>query len=125
MADQESEPAVEAPPAEEEESLQQQETSAAPDDANTAEESKNGDEVIGSSAMRPVFLGNLIPGYTAEQVTDIFERPVQPKSEKQYEPISVDRIDQKRGYCFIFLKDATTQADKERVESFISDLNGL
>lgn len=83
------------------------------------------DPVIGSAALRPVFLGNLIPGYVPEQVTDIFEKPSQPKADKTYEPIPVDRIDQKRGYCFVFLKDAKTQTDKEQAEAFISDINGM
>jgi hypothetical protein len=82
-------------------------------------------EVIGSSAMRPVFLGNLIPGYDPELVTAIFERPQQPKANTTYARVPVDRIDQKRGYCFVFLKDATSQADKERAERFVSDINGM
>jgi len=82
-------------------------------------------EVIGSAAMRPVFLGNLIPNFSPEQVKEIFEKPVQPKPDAPYDPIPVDRIDQKRGYCFIFLKDAITQADKDRAERFVSDINGM
>jgi hypothetical protein len=88
------------------------------------DDDENG-EVIGSSAMRPVFLGNLIPGYNPELVTAIFERPQQPKENTTYARVPVDRIDQKRGYCFVFLKDATSQADKERAERFVSDINGM
>lgn len=82
-------------------------------------------EVKGSFGMRPVFLGNLVPNFSTDDLRDVFEKPVQPKPDTPYEPIAVDRVDQKRGYCFIFLKDATSQADKERVENFISDLNGM
>ncbi|GAX09592.1 splicing factor, arginine/serine-rich 4/5/6 [Fistulifera solaris] len=82
-------------------------------------------EVQGSLGMRPVFLGNLVPNFSTDDLKDIFEKPVQPKPDKSYEPIPVDRVDQKRGYCFIFLKDATSPADKERIENFISDLNGM
>jgi hypothetical protein len=93
-----------------------------------AEEGGDNDsgEVIGSAAMRPVFLGNLIPGFAPEKVTDVFERPFQPnKSDKPYAPIPVDRLDQKRGYCFVFLKDAATQADKDAAERFVLDINGM
>ena len=98
-----------------------------PSPKGSAEEEgiENEGEVIGSAAMRPVFLGNLVNNYTPEQVTDVFEKPFQPKSDMKYDPIAVDRIDQKRGYCFVFLKDATTQADKERVERFLVDINGM
>lgn len=82
-------------------------------------------EVTGSLGMRPVFLGNLMPGFSIDHLRDIFEKPIQPKPDISYEPIPVDRIDQKRGYCFVFLKDATSQDDKERVENFVSDLNGM
>lgn len=82
-------------------------------------------EVKGSLGMRPVFFGNLVPNFSADDIRDVFEKPYQPKPDSSYEPIPVDRVDQKRGYCFIFLKDATTQADKDQVEKFISDLNGM
>ncbi len=92
-------------------------------------------EVIGSAALRPVFLGNLSNTYTAEDVTAIFEGPQQPPAGKEggengsqtrvYSPIPVDRIDLKRGYCFVFLKDAVTQQDKEQAELFVAALNGM
>lgn len=83
-------------------------------------------EVIGSAAMRPVFLGNLNSGYTPEEIMAVFEKPVQPKPDEiTFEPMAVDRIDQKRGYCFVFLKDAMDQADKERAESFVAAVHGM
>lgn len=87
----------------------------------------SGGEVIGSSALRPVFLGNLNHTFTAADVIEIFERPIVPPDlpPDAYDPIPVDRVDLKRGYCFVFLKDAATQADKERAERFVSDLNGM
>jgi hypothetical protein len=56
-----------------------------------------------------------------EDVISIFERP---KSDK-HDPIPVDRIDLKRGYAFVFLKDATSQAQKEKAERYVSDMNGM
>jgi arginine/serine-rich splicing factor 4/5/6 len=89
----------------------------------------NGDsgDVIGSAALRPVFLGNLHHSFTAGDVIEIFERPLIPPDLPQdaFDPIPVDRVDLKRGYCFVFLKDAASQADKERAERFVSDINGM
>jgi hypothetical protein len=84
-------------------------------------------EVVGSAAMRPVFLGNLRTDYSASEVSAIFSRPIVPPGtpEGTYNPIPVDRCDLKRGYCFVFLKDALTQADKERAEKFVSAINGM
>ena len=81
----------------------------------------NNDAVIGSAALRPVFLGNLIPVYTPETVCAVFERPTIPNAE----PVFVDRVDVKRGYCFVFLKDARNESDKRRIEEFVSKINGM
>ena len=80
---------------------------------------------MSSEAMPPVFLGNLLHTYSADAVTDLFERPIQPSEKTNYYPIPVDRIDIKRGYCFVFLKDARSPADKENVEGFVMDINGM
>jgi hypothetical protein len=82
------------------------------------------EEDTGSSSLelRPVFLGNLRTGYSTEDVIAIFERP--PMSDK-HDPIPVDRIDLKRGYCFVFLKDATSQAQKDKAERYVSEMNGM
>jgi hypothetical protein len=84
-------------------------------------------EVIGSAAIRPVFLGNLHINYEAADVQAIFTRPFKaPGSpEGTINPIPVDRVDLKRGYCFVFLKDASSQEEKEKVERFVSALNGM
>ncbi|KAL7581471.1 hypothetical protein ACA910_022045 [Epithemia clementina (nom. ined.)] len=94
---------------------------------------KNGDNQGSSSGrsvpMRPVFLGNLHNGYTTEDVIAVFERPIVPPSlvegGKDYGSIGVDRIDLKRGYCFVFLKDADNEADKDRIERFVSAMDGM
>jgi arginine/serine-rich splicing factor 4/5/6 len=31
----------------------------------------------------------------------------------------------KRGYCFVFLKDAANAMEKERIENYVSDINGM
>ena len=100
------------------------------------EESENGkasgdqdgqDDVVGSAAIRPVFLGNLRPEYSSDKIMELFTRPIPPPgaSEDTFQPIPVDRIDVKRGFCFVFLKDAASQQDKEQVERFVSDINGM
>ena len=40
-------------------------------------------------------------------------------------PIALDRVDIKRGYCFVFLRDVTSMAEKERIENYVSDINGM
>ena len=91
------------------------------------EGSNDGDDVIGSPALRSIFLGNLHLGYTTDDVRDVFEKPHVPPNapEGYYESIPVERIDVKRSYCFVFLKDASTQERKEKVEKFVSDINGM
>lgn len=91
-------------------------------------EDKSGPKDDGSGlAMRPVFLGNLRPTYTSDDIINIFEKPILPPSAEagDYKPIAVDRLDQKRGFCFVFLKDAESQADKENVEKFVTAISGM
>ena len=83
--------------------------------------------------MRPVFLANLHSGYTTEDVIAIFERPMLPpslareqeESGRDHGPVVVDRIDVKRGYCFVFLKDAQDYNDLKRIERFVMEINGM
>lgn len=80
----------------------------------------NDDAVIGSAAIRPIFLGNLMPSCTGEAVESMFESP--PKEDLP--ALSVDRVDMKRGFCFVFLKDVTTQSQKDDAERFVTNING-
>jgi hypothetical protein len=102
---------------------------AEPERAPPPAEHHNGDtgEVIGSAAIRPVFLGNLVTNYSAGMVQDLFDKPIPPPNspEGTYTPVHVDRVDLKRGYCFVFLKDATCQADKDNAERFVTAINGM
>ena len=43
----------------------------------------------------------------------------------KFKPIPVDRLDQKRGYCFVFLKDAVVQEDKDNAEQFVEAISGM
>jgi arginine/serine-rich splicing factor 4/5/6 len=101
--------------------------SEAPEAEPKKEENGESNEVIGSAAIRPVFLGNLRGVFEAEQVTEIFTRPIVPRDtpEGTYSPLAIDRVDVKRGYCFVFLKDATSQAEKESAERFVTAINGM
>jgi RNA recognition motif-containing protein len=105
-----------------------------PADPKHTNESSNGrssnngrdDAVIGSTSLRPVFLGNLDLDYRSEEVISIFEKPIEPpNASMRYNPIPVDRIDVKRGYCFVFLKDVSTQSEKEQAERFVQEINGM
>lgn len=95
---------------------------AADEGENTASNAGEGVETAGAAsgggiALRPVFLGNLTVGYKSEEVAEIFNKPIVPRdvSEGTYNPFPVDRVDLKRGYCFVFLKDASSATEKEQV----------
>jgi hypothetical protein len=105
---------------------QPSEEAAAPPPEQT-EQTRDAGEVIGSAAIRPVFLGNLKTDCPAEDIAEIFSRPIAPPGTPPgtFTPIPIDRVDTKRGYCFVFLKDAATQADKEMTERFVSAINGM
>eukprot|EP00980_Cylindrotheca_fusiformis_P007010 scaffold1474_cov132-Cylindrotheca_fusiformis.AAC.6 len=92
-----------------------------------AREAEKPTELVGSAAIRPVFLGNLKGVFEAEQAAEIFTKPIVPPGteEGKYSPFAVDRVDVKRGYCFVFLKDATSQEDKEQTEAFVAAINGM
>lgn len=74
----------------------------------------------GSAHLRPIFLGNLDYGVSTEEIEDIFLRPA-----LDIPPVQVDRVDLKRGFCFVFLKDVQSDEEKERVESYVNSLNGM
>ena len=71
--------------------------------------------------MRPVFLGNLDFNVRAEDIEDVFARPVLDVGH----PIPVDRVDLKRGFGFVFLEDAKSQEDKDRIERYVRDISGM
>ncbi|KAG7352369.1 RNA recognition motif containing protein [Nitzschia inconspicua] len=87
----------------------------------------NGSAISGSTALRPVFLGNLKPTYNADDIMAIFHQPIVPPGTDpgKFKPIPVDRLDQKRGYCFVFLKDAVVQEDKDNAEQFVEAISGM
>lgn len=77
--------------------------------------------LIGSGHIRPVFFGNLDPLCTATDIEEIFFRPVL----QEFNPIEVDRVDLKRGFCFVFLMDVKNQDQKDQVERYVADINGM
>lgn len=86
----------------------------------------HGDGGEGNLHVRPVFFGNLSHACQAGDVEAMFANP--PTGGEGGEPpapIPVDRVDMKRGYCFVFLKDAANQAEKERAERFVQDICGM
>lgn len=78
------------------------------------------DAMIGSSHLRPVFMGNLEYGCTVEDLEDLFKRPL-----RGMEPIPIDRVDLKRGYAFVFFQEARSQNDKDRLERYVDEINGM
>ena len=125
---------------------------AAAEDASDPRHHHDSSNNDNSMALRPLFFGNLLPNYSTEQITNLFEHPERfmdslpppPVAMTQsssntttdettttttttttHSPIPVDRIDMKRGYCFVFLKDATDLAEKLRIEAFCQAINGM
>ena len=93
----------------------------------SSDHNRDSSAIAGSAALRPVFLGNLKMNYASDDVLAIFNTPIAPPGTPAgtYKPIRVDRLDQKRGYCFVFLKDATSQEEKDNVERFVDALSGM
>lgn len=83
---------------------------------------KEGSDIIGSAAMRPVFLGNLNHNVISSDVEKMFSEPI---TDDGAAPVPVDRVDLKRGFCFVFLKDAENQDEKDRAEAYVSRINGM
>lgn len=102
-------------------------------DANVQNSTEKNDKAdstenaVGSAAMRPIFLGNLKPNYQADDIKAIFHKPLNPPGTDPgtFNPINVERLDQKRGYCFVFLKDAVTAADKDNAERYVAAISGM
>ena len=59
---------------------------------------------------------------TREDISKVFESPV---LGDDITPVAVERLDLKRGFCFVFLKDVATQEEKERAEAYVSQINGM
>lgn len=76
--------------------------------------------VIGSAHIRPIFLGNLDFGVTTDEIADLFARPA-----LDMPPMSIDRVDLKRGFAFVFLNDAKSEDEKERVGRYVDGINGM
>lgn len=55
-----------------------------------------------------------------EDIEDLFVRPI-----RGMDPLAVDRVDLKRGYAFVFFQEARNQADKELLERYVDDINGM
>ncbi len=65
-------------------------------------------------------MGNLEYGCTVEDLEDLFKRPL-----RGMEPIPIDRVDLKRGYAFVFFQEARSQNDKDRLERYVDEINGM
>ncbi|KAL9188921.1 hypothetical protein ACHAXT_011411 [Thalassiosira profunda] len=95
--------------------------------ATTAATGEGGGEGGGNLYLRPIFLGNLSHGCLASDIEGVFQNPTPASGEggEVRAPIPVDRVDMKRGYCFVFLKDPETQSEKDRAEAYVSEISGM
>ena len=92
--------------------------------ANTNDEkpplSSASTDLIGSAHIRPIFLGNLDINVTAEEISDLFTRPY-----LDMPPMRIERVDLKRGFAFVFLEDAKSEDEKQRVERYVDGIQGM
>jgi hypothetical protein len=124
---------MEAAPAQDPTTSGQENVTTGDDVANASAKQDAGekatDSVVGGAAMRPVFLGNLKDNFSADDIMNIFHAPMSiatPSADQDlFRPIPVDRLDQKRGYCFVFLKDAVDATDKDNAERFVAAISGM
>ncbi|KAL7552437.1 hypothetical protein ACHAWF_015708 [Thalassiosira exigua] len=81
----------------------------------------------GNLYLRPVFLGNLSHGCMAGDVEGMFRNPAPGTTTPSSLPLPPTRLlqDMKRGYCFVFLKDPESLAEKERAETYVAEINGM
>jgi len=80
----------------------------------------------GSIVVRPVFLGNLDFNVRTEDIEDMFWKPVLESGLLDGgSGIPVERVDLKRGFGFVFLNDAKTEGDKERIERYVREISGM
>eukprot|EP01082_Thalassiosira_pseudonana_P007283 g6291.t1 g6291 contig23:123371-125514(+) len=90
-----------------------------------------GGSVDGGMAMRPIFFGNLSHNCVASDVENIFRSPVcdvlggGEDGGDPRRPLPIDRVDMKRGYCFVFLKDAVDEVEKRRIQNYVVDICGM
>ena len=86
------------------------------------------------TGIRPIFLGNLSHSALSSDVEHVFRNPVsrgsygEEKEEgmaSEIAPFDLDRVDMKRGYCFVFLQDPKTIEEKNRIEAYVGEINGM
>jgi len=85
-------------------------------------------------------MGNLSHSALSSDVEHMFRNPVsrgsggyggggeQEKEEgmaSEIAPFDLDRVDMKRGYCFVFLQDPKTIEEKNRIEAYVGEINGM
>eukprot|EP00984_Skeletonema_dohrnii_P021927 scaffold11059_cov72-Skeletonema_dohrnii-CCMP3373.AAC.1 len=90
------------------------------------------------SGIRPIFLGNLSHSALSSDVEHMFRNPVsrgssygtngEEKEEgmaSEIAPFDLDRVDMKRGYCFVFMQEPKTIEEKNRIEAYVGEINGM
>ncbi|KAK1734497.1 hypothetical protein QTG54_014745 [Skeletonema marinoi] len=90
------------------------------------------------SGIRPIFMGNLSHSALSSDVEHMFRNPVsrgssygtngEEKEEgmaSEIAPFDLDRVDMKRGYCFVFMQEPKTIEEKNRLEAYVGEINGM
>ena len=70
----------------------------------------------------PAFFGNLAHACLAIDIESLFLKPPPPAggvSDFVRQPFALDRVYIKRGFCFVYFKDAPNMEEKRRTEDFV------
>ena len=79
----------------------------------------------GIPAIPSMFLGNLDYGTNVSDIRNIFERPL-PGIGDGMAPMEVEKVDLKRGFCFVYLKqNFKSLEERNAVYTYAERVNGM
>jgi len=79
----------------------------------------------GIPAIPSMFLGNLDYGTNVSDIRNIFERPL-PGIGDGMDPMEVEKVDLKRGFCFVYLKqNFKSLEERNAVYTYAERVNGM
>lgn len=90
-----------------------------------AMESRTGSTGVSIPEIPSIFFGNLDYGASTEDIQAIFEQPL-PGIGDGMAPVGVERVDLKRGFCFVYLKqDFKSLQEREAAYNYAQRINGM
>jgi len=85
----------------------------------------DGGSSTGIPAIPSIFLGNLDYGTNVSDIRNIFGRPL-PGIGDGMAPMEVEKVDLKRGFCFVYLKqNFKSLEERNAVYAYAERVNGM